>query len=72
MGAVLDQLEHVKARIRAKVEHPFRVIKRQFGHVKVRYRGCSPTTPATKDTQIESSGSNWGCICSTPPPAQPS
>jgi IS5 family transposase len=32
-------LEQVKARIRAKVEHPVRVIKRQFGHVKVRYRG---------------------------------
>ena len=41
MGAVLDQLEHVKASIRAKVEHPFRVIKRQFGHVKVRYRGLA-------------------------------
>ena len=34
-----DQIEHIKASIRAKVEHPFRVIKRQFGHVKVRYRG---------------------------------
>jgi IS5 family transposase len=31
MGRVLDELEHVKARIRTKVEHPFRVIKRQFG-----------------------------------------
>lgn len=27
VGAVLDQLEHIKARIRAKVKHPFRVIK---------------------------------------------
>ena len=44
MGAVLDQLEHVKARIRAKVEHPFRVIKRQFGHMKVRYRGLAKNT----------------------------
>jgi IS5 family transposase len=26
-----DQLERIKASIRAKVEHPFRVIKRQFG-----------------------------------------
>ena len=25
--------------IRAKVEHPFRVVKRQFGYVKTRYRG---------------------------------
>ena len=44
MGAVLDKLEHVKASIRAKVEHPFRVIKRQFGHVKVRYRGLAKNT----------------------------
>lgn len=44
LGVVMDQLEHVKARIRAKVEHPFRVIKRQFGHVKVRYRGLAKNT----------------------------
>ena len=44
MGAVLDKLEHVKASIRAKVEHPFRVIKRQFGHVKVRYRRLAKNT----------------------------
>ena len=25
----------------AKVEHPFRVIKRQFGYVKTRYRGLA-------------------------------
>ena len=39
-----DQLERVKAGIRAKVEHPFRVIKRQWGHVKVRYRGLAKNT----------------------------
>ena len=44
MGAIQDELEQVKARIRAKVEHPFRVIKRQFGHVKVRYRGLAKNT----------------------------
>ena len=44
MGRVLDELEHVKARIRAKVEHPFRVIKRQFGHMKVRYKGLAKNT----------------------------
>jgi len=44
MGAVLDKLEHLKASIRAKVEHPFRVIKRQFGYVKVRYRGLMKNT----------------------------
>ena len=33
-------IEYMKASIRAKVEHPFRIIKRQFGFVKARYRGC--------------------------------
>jgi len=41
---LIDQIERIKARIRAKVEHPFRVIKRQFGHVKVRYRGLAKNT----------------------------
>ena len=44
MGAIVDQLEQAKARIRAKVEHAFRVVKRQFGHVKVRYRGLAKNT----------------------------
>ena len=33
--------EHYKASVRAKVEHPFRVVKRQFGYTKVRYRGLA-------------------------------
>jgi IS5 family transposase len=28
-----------KSRVRAKVEHPFRILKRVFGFTKVRYRG---------------------------------
>lgn len=44
MGKLADELEQVKARIRAKVEHPFRIIKRQFGHLKVRYRGLMKNT----------------------------
>jgi len=43
-GHLAEQIERLKARIRAKVEHPFRVIKRQFGHVKVRYRGLAKNT----------------------------
>ena len=35
----LEAIEKRKASVRAKVEHPFRVIKRQFGFTKVRYRG---------------------------------
>jgi IS5 family transposase len=28
-----------KSKVRAKVEHPFRILKRVFGFTKVRYRG---------------------------------
>lgn len=38
---VACQRERLKASVRAKVEHPFRVIKRQFGYMKVRYRGLA-------------------------------
>jgi len=44
IGAMIDEVERIKASIRAKVEHPFRVIKRQFGFVKVRYRGLKKNT----------------------------
>jgi IS5 family transposase len=42
--ALIDKAERLKAGIRAKVEHPFRVIKRQFGFMKVRYRGLKKNT----------------------------
>ena len=44
IDALIEQLEKLKASIRAKVEHPFRVIKRQFGYTKVRYRGLKKNT----------------------------
>jgi IS5 family transposase len=37
-------VEQLKASVRAKVEHPFRVVKQQFGHAKVRYRGLAKNT----------------------------
>lgn len=40
----VQALETLKARIRARVEHPFRVVKRQFGYVKVRFRGLAKNT----------------------------
>ena len=43
-GAVTEQVKKLKASVRAKVEHPFRVIKRQFGDNKVRYRGLKKNT----------------------------
>ncbi len=42
--ALIDKVEKLKAGIRAKVEHPLRVIKRQFGFTKVRYRGLKKNT----------------------------
>ena len=36
-----DRINRLIAKVRAKVEHPFRVIKRQFCHTKTRYRGLA-------------------------------
>jgi IS5 family transposase len=38
---IAETTNRIIAKVRAKVEHPFRVIKRQFGHVKTRYRGLA-------------------------------
>ncbi|AUS41036.1 IS5/IS1182 family transposase (plasmid) [Ralstonia solanacearum] len=46
-GVVKDLLiavERAKAQIRARVEHPFHVIKNLFGHRKVRYKGLTKNT----------------------------
>lgn len=40
----IQLVETVKVKIRAKVEHPFRVIKQQFGCLKTRYRGLKKNT----------------------------
>ena len=44
LGRVLAELGRTKARVRAREEHPFRVVKRQIGHWKVRYRGLMKNT----------------------------
>ena len=36
--------EKLKARIRARVEHPFHIVKNLFKHRKVRYRGMKKNT----------------------------
>lgn len=41
---LVAQFERAKAQIRAKVEHPFHVIKTLFRHRKVRYRGLLKNT----------------------------
>ena len=42
--AFLEQIEKLKAGVRTKIEHSFKVIKRQFGFVKARYRGLKKNT----------------------------
>ncbi len=34
-------IEYLKASMRTKVEHPFRIIKCQFGFIKARYKGLT-------------------------------
>jgi IS5 family transposase len=41
MKELLLKIERTKASIRAKVEHPFHVIKNLFGYRKVRYKGLA-------------------------------
>lgn len=48
-----EQINHLIAKVRSRVEHPFRVLKRQFGCIKTRYRGlaknranCSACSPS--------------------------
>ena len=48
IDALIDKIEKLKARIQAKVEHPFRLVKKQFSYVKVRYRGLKKNTPQLK------------------------
>ena len=43
-GSAVALAERVKGQVRARVEHPFRVVKRPFGYVKVRYRGLAKNT----------------------------
>ncbi len=38
---LLEEAERLKASVRAKVEHPFHVLKNLFRHRKVRYRGLA-------------------------------
>ncbi len=42
--SIQRKIERIKAQARAKVEHPFKVIKQTFGYGKVRYRGLGKNT----------------------------
>lgn len=43
-AALTQQLEQLKARVRAKVEHPFHVVNNLFRHRKTRYKGLAKNT----------------------------
>lgn len=58
---LLEKAEKVKASIRAKVEHPFRLIKQQFGYAKVRYRGLKKNT--ARLTMLCAMGNLWVVRC---------
>ena len=51
LDRIYDEVERRRAGVRAKVEHPFRVLKCQFGYLKARYRGLAKNT-AQIDTQF--------------------
>lgn len=44
LSAWAQGLNHAIAQVRAIGEHPFRILKRQFGYTKVRYRGLAKNT----------------------------
>jgi IS5 family transposase len=57
LDAIFNQIERLKAGIRAKVEHPFRVLKQQFGYTKTRYRGLAKNT--AQITTLFALGNLW-------------
>jgi IS5 family transposase len=42
-----ERTTRIIAKVRAKVERPFRILKRQLGHVKARYSGWPRTAPSS-------------------------
>ena len=44
IGRMKDKIEQLKASVRAKVEHPFHIVKNLFGLKKVRYKGLAKNT----------------------------
>lgn len=52
-----EKAEQLKASAQSEVEHTFRLVKQQFGHAKVRYRGLSKNT--ARLTMLFALGSLW-------------
>ena len=56
MTATDREVESRQASVRAKVEHPFLIIKRDFGFIKTRYRGLAKNR---NHLQVLFASSNW-------------
>jgi transposase, IS5 family len=41
LGRITEKIETLKASIRARIEHPFHIVKNRFGHRRTRYRGLA-------------------------------
>ena len=73
---LLEQAERLKASVRAKVEHPFHVVKNLFRHRRVRYRGAGEEPGAAvravrtgqlRDREEAAAGCPWRrCVLSAP------
>jgi hypothetical protein len=57
------QAHRTKARVRARVEHPFHVVKRIFGFVKVRYRGIAKMCTGCSSTSRSQISISTGNDC---------
>jgi transposase, IS5 family len=44
LKALTERCERLKAQVRARVEHPFHILKNRFGYRKVRYKGLEKNT----------------------------
>jgi IS5 family transposase len=73
VDALADWLDRLKVSIRYKVEHPFSFVKRQFRHVKVRYRGLKKNTArlmtlVVLSNLLDGAPSLDDAVCWTSPP----
>jgi len=57
LDAIYDQIARLKAGIRAKVERPLSILKRQFGYMKMPYRGLMKNT--AQITTLFALGNLW-------------
>ncbi len=65
---MLERIEQLKASVRAKVEHPFHVIKNLFGHRKTRYKGMAKNEAAVQPVRSGQPGNRQEVIVEPPCP----